>query len=188
MYYAPKPKEKLNQQGNIVYRMRGTLRGDKINYDGETLSTVADPVTINIHQQSVLADRKQGLDARYVTADCSDYCLGCKLERPEYVRIPTKVFHPLTILKYDLQKYIVNGFILFEVNGSMYGHPAAGRIAQKELIALLTKNDYYEHKDVPCLFFHKTRPISFTLVVDDLGIKASNNDDINHLLSTIREK
>ena len=68
----------------------------------------------------------------------------------------------------------------------MYGHPTAGRIAQKELIALLTKNDYYE--DVPCLFFHKTRPISFTLVVDDLGIKTYNNDDITHLLSNIREK
>ena len=79
-YYAPKPKEKLDQHGNIIYRMRGTLGGDKVNYDGETLSTVADPVTINIHQQSVLADRKQGLDARYVTADCSDYYLGCKLE------------------------------------------------------------------------------------------------------------
>ena len=33
-YYAPKPKEKLDQQGNIVYRMRGTLGGDKVNYDG----------------------------------------------------------------------------------------------------------------------------------------------------------
>jgi hypothetical protein len=30
--------------------------------------------------------------------------------------------------------------ILFEVNGSMYGHPAAGRIVQHEFITLMIKH------------------------------------------------
>ena len=38
------------------------------------------------------------------------------------------------------------------------------------------------------LFHHKIRDISFTLVVDDLGIKDINKDDADHLNSIIREK
>jgi len=50
--------------------------------------------------------------------------------------------------------------ILFEVNGSMYGHPAAGRIVQHEFITLMIKHGYYEDPNVPCLFKHITRPTS----------------------------
>ena len=45
---------------------------DRIHYTGRTLAEVMEPVTVSIHQQSVLADRRRGLKARYVTLDLMD--------------------------------------------------------------------------------------------------------------------
>jgi hypothetical protein len=38
------------------------------------------------------------------------------------------------------------------------------------------------------LFLHKTRDLSFTLVVDDFGIKYTNKDDVDHLIATVLDK
>ena len=187
-YFSPQVKEKLDDNGDKTRRVRGTLGGDRINYTGDTLSEVADPVTVNLHQQSVLADLKTGLSARYVTIDLKDYYLGCSLHRPEYLLIPIKHMTATTIADFSLHPYVSENKILFEVNGSMYGHPAAGRIAQTEFKALVKAHDYYEHPDVPCLFLHRTRPTSFTLIVDDLGIKIFSENDLQHLIDTIKTK
>ena len=61
-------------------------------------------------------------------------------------------------------------------------------IANQDLQKHLAKYDYYPTKRTPGLWKHKTRPISFTLVVDDFGIKYTNKDDIDHLFATIKEK
>ena len=129
-YYSPQVKEKLDNNNNYLRRVRGTLGGDRINYNGNTLSEVADPAAVSIHQQSVLADRKKGLNAKYVTLDLKDYYLGCQLDREEYLWIPTKHMTAKTMNEFNLYQYVSDGKILFRVDGSMYGHPAAGRIAQ----------------------------------------------------------
>jgi hypothetical protein len=40
---------------------------------------------------------------------------------------------------------------------------------------------------VPGLWCQKTRPLHFTLVVDNFGIKIINKDDVNHLISSIEK-
>jgi hypothetical protein len=37
----------------------------------------------------------------------------------------------------------------------------------------------------PGLYTHKTRPIAFSLVVDDFGVKYINKEDMDHLVQTI---
>ena len=69
----------------------------------------------------------------------------------------------------------------------MYGLPQAGLLAQRQLEKLLAKHGYRQDKFVPCLYSHDTRPINFTLVVDDFGIKYHNRDDVEHLLGALRE-
>ena len=39
----------------------------------------------------------------------------------------------------------------------------------------------------PALHTHHTRPVTFTLVVDDFGIKYHSKNDAFHLLSCLRE-
>ena len=40
---------------------------------------------------------------------------------------------------------------------------------------------------VPGLWHHKTRPITFTLVADDFGVKYTNKEDAHHLMSVLRQ-
>ena len=49
------------------------------------------------------------------------------------------------------------------------------------------KNDYFEVPHTPSLFRHKTRPVWFTLVVDDFRIKYVGNAHAQHLLGVLKE-
>ena len=53
----------------------------------------------------------------------------------------------------------------------MYGLPKAGILANKLLKKRLAKYGYFEMPHTPGLWKHVSRPIAFTLVVDDFGIK-----------------
>ena len=66
----------------------------------------------------------------------------------------------------------------------MYGLPHAGLLANKQLEDRLNKHGYQQSKLVP-VWKHKTRPIHFTLVVDDFGVKYTRQEDVDHLKSTM---
>ena len=123
-----------------------------------------------------------------MTLALTDYYLGCQLDREEYLWIPTTHICPKTLDEFDLNKYITNKKILFRVDGPMYGHPAAGRVAQTDFKALVSYHGYYKHPNVPCLFLHLTRPTMLTLIVDDISIKEFSENDLQHLINTIRNK
>jgi len=56
---------------------------------------------------------------------------------------------------------------------------------------LLTKRlhnaGYYQSKITPGYWRHNWRPISFTLVVDDFGVKYTNKADIEHPISVLKQ-
>ena len=91
--------------------------------------------------------------------------------------------------KYDVMQYVeADGYVYVEITGAMYRLSQSGCIANVDFQKHLTKYDYYPTKRTPGLWKHRTRPVSFTLVVDDFGIKYINKDDINHLFQAIKEK
>ncbi len=53
----------------------------------------------------------------------------------------------------------------------MYGLPQVGILANKLLKQHLAKHGYYEVTHTPGLWKHISRPNSFTLVVENFGIK-----------------
>jgi hypothetical protein len=69
----------------------------------------------------------------------------------------------------------------------MYGLPQAGLLANKLLKKRLNKHGYRQSKLVPGLWKHNTRPIQFTLVVDDLGIKYVGKEHAQHLKNALKE-
>ena len=64
-----------------------------------------------------------------------------------------------------------NGFVYTRVDKGMYGHPAAGILAQHLLEERLNEDGYFQSKITPGFWKHTSRPISFTLCVDDFGVK-----------------
>ena len=75
-----------------------------------------------------------------------------------------------------------------EIIGAMYGLVQSGRIANQDLQKHLAKYDFYPTKRTPGLWKHRTRPISFTLVVDNFGIKYTNKDRIDYLFKAIEDR
>ena len=79
-------------------------------------------------------------------------------------------------------------YINVEITRTMYGRAHNGRIANQGLQKHLAKYGYYPTKRTLGLWKHRAQSISFTLIVDDFGIKYSNKDDINDLFETIKDK
>ena len=65
--------------------------------------------------------------------------------------------------------------------------PQAGILAQKLLEMQLNEHDYSQSKAVPGIWTHKTQPISFTLIVNDFGVKYVRKEHAMHLISIFKE-
>ena len=93
------------------------------------------------------------------------------------------------IEEYDLLSYVEpDGYVYFGIYGTLYGLSQSGRIAHDDLKQNLEPHGYYPSKRTPGLWLHRTRPISFTLVVDDFGVKYINKSDADHLFDAIKTK
>ena len=69
----------------------------------------------------------------------------------------------------------------------MYGLPQAGLIANKLLEKRLNKHGYWQSKLMPGLWNHNTRPIQFTLVVNDFGVKYVGEDHVHHPQQVLKQ-
>jgi hypothetical protein len=73
--------------------------------------------------------------------------------------------------EYDIRHLIHNGFIVVELRKGIYGLPQAGLLANLQLKKHLADHDYVPVSHTAGLFRHRTRPITFSLCVDDFGVK-----------------
>ena len=90
---------------------------------------------------------------------------------------------PLRIIDYyNLDGIVVDGFVYARINRAWYGLKQGEKIAHDDLVAHLNKHGYVQADNTDGFFKHITRDISFTLVVNDFGIKYVNNDDVQHLI------
>ena len=89
--------------------------------------------------------------------------------------------------QYDLKDKIKDGYIYMRIIREIYGLPQSGKLANKLLKKWLEIFGYHEVKQTPGLFKHEWRPIWFTLVVDDFGIKYIGKKHADHLLKVLNQ-
>ena len=120
--------------------------------------------------------------------DISNFYLNTPLTRAEYIKLKLEDIPDEVINEYKLQdKVDSNGYVHIEATKGMYGLPQAGRLANELLEKRLNKYGYYQSKLVPGLWKHKWRPIQFTLVVDDFGVKYEGREHAEHLASVLKK-
>ncbi len=76
--------------------------------------------------------------------------------------------------------------LYIEMRCAVWGLPQAGILANKRLCRKLAPFGYHECVNTPGLWRHETRAISFTLVVDDFGVKYARKEDVDHLIASIK--
>ena len=126
--------------------------------------------------------------ARFMTMDTLNFYLNTPLKRPEYLRIKISDIPPKIVQEYNLKDIATEGgYFYVEATKGMYGLPQAGLLANKLLEKRLNKHGYFQSKFVPGLWTHKWRPITFTLVVNNFGVKYLGKEHAEHLREVIKK-
>ena len=127
-------------------------------------------------------------NAKFMTVDISNFYLMTPLKRPEYICINIKDIPEKIINEYQLRKIVDDkGSIQIQANRGMYGLPQARLLTNELLEKRLNKRGYQQSKLVPWFWTHDWRPVQFTLVVDDFGVKYVREEHGIHLKNTIEE-
>jgi hypothetical protein len=165
------------------YQVRWTVGGNKIEYAGDTSTSTADLTTAELVFNSVVSTP----NAEFATSDISDFYLFTDMDECEYMWIPIQFLNPEVMAAYELDDIIVDERVLAKISKGMYGLPQAGRLAYNQLVLNLGRNGYHPCKRTHGLWRHVTRPVLFSLVVDDFGIKYVGKQHAQHLFTSLRE-
>jgi hypothetical protein len=120
--------------------------------------------------------------------DIKNFYLTTALDQFKYMKMPISLFPTWIIAQYDLQKNILNGYIYLEMQQAIWGLLQARILANKLLQKRLLPHGYYKCANTPGLWKHITRPILFTLVIDNFGVKYVGREHVEHLIACIKEK
>ncbi len=164
---------------------RLTAGRDRVNYLGNTGTSTADMTLFKILLNSIISTK----GARCVMVDIEDFYLCMPMKRFEYMRLKISDIPEEITREYRLQVLATSdGYAYCEIQKGVYSLPQAGIIAQELLEERLAKYGYHQSKIIPGFWSHKTRPICFTLVVDDFAIKYINEADATHLIEALKRE
>ena len=120
-------------------------------------------------------------------ANISIFYLDNPIHRYEYMKLPLEIIPAEIIQQYKLQYLAHKGFLHIEIQKGLYVLPQAGTIANDKLNLHLAKFGYEPAPIPPVLWRHQTRPLQFSLVVDDFGVKYELQADTTHLLDALKQ-
>jgi hypothetical protein len=90
------------------------------------------------------------------------------------------------INEFGLLELAHEGRVYIEIQKGTYGLPQAGIIANELLQRRLALDGYRPTEHTHGVWKHETRPVWFSLVVDDFGIKYIGRDNAEHLMASIK--
>jgi hypothetical protein len=167
-----------------THRVRNCAGGDRLDYPGPTATQCASLVTIKLLLNSTIPTK----DARFTCLDIKNFYYGTPMERYEYMKMHIDVFPQEIITQYNLHTLQdSHGWVHMEIRKGMPGLKQAGRIANDRLTQHLAKFGYHPVARTPSLWTHDTRPITFSLVVDDFGVKYVGRTHADHLLQSLQQ-
>jgi hypothetical protein len=169
-------------------RVRMTVGGDRLDAYQDVRSPAIGLIDTKLHLNSVISDAKDG--ARYCTGDLKDFFLGSDMKIFQYMRIHRKYVTPEILSAYNLtdSHFDSRGFAYVEIRKGMYGLKEAAILAYEQLRDHLARFGYVPVTHTPGLWRHTTRRTTFTLAVDDFGIKFFTKQDADHLFDALATK
>ena len=162
-------------------RTRLTVGGNLIEYPYDVSTDTSDLTTAKLVINSTISTP----NARHLLIDVKNYYLGSPMDRYEYMRLAIDTLPEEIVQQYNLLGLVHHGYVYIEIRKGMYGLPQAGIIANQLLIKRLAPFGYFPVSHTPGLWKHKHRPVLFSLVVDDFGVKYVGKEHAQHLIDTL---
>ena len=157
------------------------MGGNIIDYLGDFRTIIADLATLKSLLNSTIST--PGL--RFMTTDIINFHLNTKLYLYEYMRLALELLPELIILQYNLQDIGQEGYVNLEICKGFYGLSQSGVVANKRITKHLSTFGYSPTPHNPGLCRHQTRPIAFTLFVDDSRVKYVVRQHVKHLVAAL---
>jgi hypothetical protein len=137
-----------------------------------------------IHLNSIVSTK----GAHYRTIDLKDFYLNTPMACLKFMHIKQPELPNEFAQIYKLHDLAnANVFVSIKIQKGMYGLPQAGILAQELLEKRLNKHAYLQSPITPGLWQHNFHPISFTLCIDDFGIKYVGREHAEHLSGILKE-
>ncbi len=111
-----------------------------------------------------------------------------ELDYNEYMKILLALFPEWIKTQYNLDTHARDCFVFLEIQRMVWGFPQADILANKLLHKQLKLHGYYECVNTPSLWRHTTRPIMFSLVVNNFGVKYVGKEHAEHLINCLKEE
>jgi hypothetical protein len=158
--------------------------GNLILYPSDCGTPTIDLLTVKLLLNSVMSN--PGI--KFMTIDIKDFYLITPIDQFEYMKLKLSDLPEDFVDQYQLElKGDKSGQVYVEARKEMYGLPQAGLLAQQLLEERLNKKGYSQSTLVPRLWTHKWRPITFTLCVDNFGVKYTGKEHADHLMAILEE-
>ena len=106
----------------------------------------------------------------------------------EYAQIPLNIIPKEIRIQYKLDEISVNEIVYVEIRKGMLGLRQARKIAHDRQAKHISAYGYKPRKRTPFLWKNGTRPASFTLVVDNFGVKYKGKHHVQHLMDALQSK
>jgi hypothetical protein len=170
------------------YRIHMTVGGDKLDAFQDVRSPAVGITDTKLHINSTISDAKHG--ARYCTGDLKDFFLVLDMTIFQYMRVHRKYVRNEILDEYGLtdEYYNSRGYVYLEIRKGMYGLKEASILAYDQLKAHLQQYGYSPVCFTPGLWHHNTCHTTFTLAVDNFGIKYFCKADADHLFAALHDK
>ena len=168
-----------------IHRVCMTAGGNYLDYPGNARCPVVCMLNSKLHINITISDAHKG--ACYLGIDIKNFYLFTLMQYYQYIRflpkmVPQEVWDDP---RYDIP-IATGGFIYLEIRRGMYGLTEAGVIAFDQIVRYLAPHGYETSPCTPGLWCHTIRPTTFTLCVDDFGVKYVSKEDAHHLVNALK--
>ena len=155
-----------------------------MNYLGNCETPTVELLTVKLLLNIVISMP----NAKFLTIDIKDFYLNTLMARSKYTQLKLSDLPENVIFYYNLEvKVTTDAWVYAEIKQGMYGLPHTGLISQHLLEKRLNKQGYNQSALTPGLWTHTWRPITFSLCVDNFGVKYVGIQHYYHLITFLLE-
>jgi hypothetical protein len=172
-------------QGTQARKITYQLNSGKyqIEYHGDKSTRTAGLTTTKILINSVISTK----GARFLVVHIKNFYLNTPLGRFEYMVINPSSLPQEIIGEFGLMELAHAGRVYIGIQKGVYSLPQASIITNELLQRQLPLDGYRPTENTHGLWKHETRPVWFSLVVDDFDIKCTGRDNAEHLIVSIKK-
>jgi hypothetical protein len=157
--------------------------GDRVHYPFNAGTPTANLLTLKLLINSVISTP----GARFFMIDIKNFFLCTPMKRYKYMQFKLSDMLDDIFAYYHLCHIATpNWYVYCNIRQGMYGLPQVGIIAQELMVKRLNEHGYTQSETKPGLWTHEWRAITFSLVVDNFGVKNIGEERAQHLLQTVQ--